>query len=360
MNPTTAAENTIDMREPGRFSLGLCQSDSQLDCLEPKIVVTHKDGSSSTALHTYSGTSAPFITIGERDPLINHQFKVRSGNNNGNFKDFSVSAALSTPTSKPFGLAGVRVYATKKLSADECDDPFKKLCKRFTLDPEDKFKVVVRFQKLPVQGLTATALNGNVTREDYLLGEKWIFTGSQTLIGWNPGMSWGLEPIGEGAQFGLRSDPQCAGKGVLFTSSNGVHRGLPSWDKRKNSLNFGVQGPHLDANGDLFRGFFKTRIPKKWLDCVHPENTLTMASEVAVSITYDDGSTQVATSSTRVTDELIYINVPLLHFSSPTIRVTNASLATPAPTPKVVNCIKGKVKKTFKASKCPSGWKLVG
>jgi hypothetical protein len=252
----------------------------------------------------------------------------------------------------------IGVQGSKKISAGECDESLKKLCKRFTLDPEDRFIFMIRSQTLPVQGLRATAFNGEILWEEYLSGQRWILKGSQTLTGWNPGLSWWIEPIVSEAQDSMRKDIPCAGNGVVFTSSNAVTGTHPSWDKRKNSLNFGIQGPHFDANGDLFRGFFKARIPKKWLDCAYPENSLSMASEVVVSITYDDGTFQLATSSTKITSDTIFVDVPLLHFSSPTIRVTNASLATPAPTPKVVNCIKGKVKKIYKASKCPSGWKL--
>ena len=358
-SPTSAGENTIDLNKPGKFGLGICQSDLQLDCLEPKVIVTHKDGSSSSATFISSSSDLPYLDISENNLYMFHGFKVHSGTANGISRDFRVRTEFTTPSSKPFGGMFLSVISLKKLDPDECSESLRKLCSRYTLNPDDEFKFVMRTQKLQVQGLKAIAANGEIAREDYLTGEKWIMSGSQTLPGWNPGLSWWIEPIGDGAQFPLRSKAQCAGNGVLFTSSNSVTSGLPSWDKRNNSLNFGISGPHLDANGDLFQGFFKARIPKKWLDCAYPENTLSIASQVVVSITYDDGSIQVATSSTRVTDEIIYIDVPVLHFSSPTIRITNASLAKPAPTPRVLKCIKGKVKKLFTAVKCPSGWKLV-
>lgn len=359
LTPIGAIENTIDLNKPGRFGLGICKTDSQLDCIEPTVTVTHKDGSSSTAEFLSSSTDKPFVALLDKDPWVYHSFRVRSGKANGEIKRFGIAAELSTPSSKPFGLMGLRVTSNTKLNSDECDESLKKLCKRFTLDPEDIFKFVLRTQKMPVQGTNATAANGEMLRENYSTGERWILTGSQTLPGWNPGLGWGFGPIISAPETSIRKDVECAGNGVVFTSSNAVTGGTPSWDKRKNSLNFGIQGPHLDANGDLFRGFFKARIPIKWLDCAFPENTLSMASEVVVSITYDDGSTQVATASTRVTDELIYVDVPLLHFSSPTIRVTNAALFKAAPSPKSLSCIKGKAKKKVTASKCPSGWKLV-
>ena len=358
MSPTQGSEDTIDLTKPGRFGLGMCKEEYQLDCIEPVVTVTHKDGSTSTASFLSSTSEFPFIALGEKDPGLFHYFKVASGNQSGIFREFAVRAELTTPSSKPFGLMSLMVSANKRLSAKECDDSLKKLCTRFTLDPEDSFKFVLRSQSMPVQGLKVTAVNGDVSRENYLSGERWILTGSQTLPGWNPGLIWWIEPIITQAQASIRKDVECAGTGVVFTSSNAVTSRPPFWDKRQNSLNFGVQGPHFDVNGDLFRGFFKARIPKKWLDCAYPENTLSIASQVIVSITYDDGSVQIATSSTRVTDEIIYVDVPVLYFSSPTIRVTNASLAMPKQTTRVLNCMKGKVKKAFTARKCPSGWKV--
>jgi hypothetical protein len=59
---------------------------------------------------------------------------------------------------------------------------------------------------------------------------------------------------------------------------------------------------------------------------------------------------------------MIFIEVPVLHFSSPTIRISNASevaKASPKPAPKFTNCMKGKIKKKLSGSKCPSGWKIV-
>ena len=358
LSTTAAVDTTIDYNKPGRFGFGICQSDSQLDCLDPVITVTHKDGTSSTAEYLSSGDISPVVAFPAYGGSLYHFFRVRGGSKSGEYKYFSVRTEITTPATIPGGMMWISVQGSRRIKASECDESLKKLCTRFTLDPEDNFTFDIRSQKIPEEHLRATAVNGDILREDYLSGEKWTLKGSQTLPGWNPGLSWWIGstiPDTENSALMIR----CAGNGVVFASSNAVTGTNPSWDKRENSLNFGIQGPHLDANGDLFKGFFNARIPKKWLDCTYPENTLSMASEVVVSITYDDGSSQVATSSTRVTDELIYVDVPLLHFSSPTIRVTNAALVKPAPSSKAINCTKGKVKRSFKASKCPAGWKVV-
>lgn len=356
LTSTHAVENTIDYSKPGRYGFGICQTESQLDCLEPIITVSHKDGTLSTAEYNYSGSNESVVEFPDYGGALFHFFNVRGGTSNGEYKFISVRTELATPASAPGGHMWVSVQGSRKIKADECDEPLKKLCTRYTLDPEDKFTFVIRSQQLPEQHLRVTAVNGEILREDYLSGERWILNGSQTLPGWNPGLSWFIAstiPDAESQAVGIR----CAGNGVLFTSSNAVTAREPSWDRRKNSLNFGIQGPHFDANGELFKGFFNARIPKKWLDCNYPENSLSTASEVVVSITYDDGTSQIATSSTKVTSDTIYVNVPLLHFSSPTIRITNAEFAKSVAPSKTLRCVKGKVTKKVTANKCPPGWK---
>ena len=359
LSATTAAETTIDYNKPGKFGFGICQSESQLDCLEPIISVSHQDGTSSTAQYISSQSNAPVVAVPAFGGSLGHDFKVISGTSTGEYKYFTVRTEFTTPANDPVGgYLKISVAAGKKIGANECDESLKKLCTRFTLDPEDKFTLVIRSQKAPVENLRATAVNGDILREDYLSGNRWILKGSQTFWGWTPELSWMIHatyPDATSTAMVIR----CAGNGVLFASTNSFHVTEPSWDKRKNSLNFGIRGPHYDANGDLNKGFFKARIPKKWLDCTYPKNTLSLASEVVVSVTYEDGSSQVATFNTKVTDEIIYVDIPVLHFSSPTIRIANAAIPRPTPSPTVVNCVKGKTKKIVTGRTCPSGWKIV-
>jgi hypothetical protein len=364
ISPTQAAERIIDFTRPSNYLLGICQSKEQLDCLEPEVTVNHQDGSVSLAKYMSSQFSSPFVENINLQISGAHRFKYSSGTSGGYSREFDVRVTLATPGSNPLGILETRVISTgKKLKAGECNENLAKLCSRYTLDPEDNFTFVVRSQKIPVHWMGASAKNGDVLHQEYLTGDKWIFKGAQELIGWNPGLSWSVAAFGTDNLSRFHKDiPRCSQFGVLFLSSNGVTGGLPSWNKNTNSLNFGVFGPHFDANGDLYKGFFKARIPKQWLDCTYPENTLSMAEQVVVNITYDDGTVQIATTHTKITDQVIYIDVPILHFSSPTIRISNAALvakAAPKPSPKTLNCLKGKVKKKFLASKCPSGWKLV-
>lgn len=363
LTPIHASGTTIDLGKPANYLLGICRELEQLDCLEPTVAVLHSDGSISQAKLLSSDVSGPFIENKNLDLAGMHLFRVSSGSANGYERDFRIRVALATPGSNPLGILEVRVIgAGKKLKSNECEEQLSKLCTRYTLDPEDKFRIVIRSQELPVHWMGAGARDGDVVREDYLTGERWILSGAQELMGWNPGLSWAIAAVNsENLSTFFKDIPRCSKYGVLFLSSNGVTGGLPSWNKKTNSLNFGVFGPHFDANGDLYRGFFKARIPKKWLDCTYPENTLSAASQVVVNITYDDGSVQVTTTHTKITDEIIYIDVPVFHFSSPTIQVMNADKAasTPRPSPKVRYCSKGKVKKPLSGSTCPKGWKLV-
>lgn len=366
-----ATDPKIDFNKPGNYVLGICKTDIQMDCLEPQIKVTHEDGTTSIAQFIYSQISEPFVDNKNLDIAGFHSFKYPSGHANGYLRGFLIRVTLATPRTLPTSNLEVRVRSSdKKLKANECDENLLKLCTRYNLDPEDIFEISVRSQKLPVHWTGAAANNGDIIHQDYLSGDRWILTGSQELAGWNPALSWGIAAVAQDNQSSFFKDiPRCSQYGVLFLSSNGVTGGLPSWNKKTNSLNFGVFGPHLDANGDLNKGFFKARIPKLWLDCTFPENNLTSANHIVVNITYDDGAVQIATTQTRITKDIIYIDVPVMHFSSPTIQLINAALApshvgstpTSSATAKAssIKCSKGKSMKKVASGKCPKGWKLV-
>ncbi len=357
-------EKTIDITKPGNYLLGICASDEQMDCLEKSITVLHADGSMSTAQLIDSQVKAPFVENPNLTIAGFHRFRFSSGSADGYSREFNIRTSLTTsPANALTGLEVRLVSVGKKLRNEECDSPLAKLCTRYNLDPEDVFKIIIRSQAMPIHWLGAHAQNADIVSEKFLNGKKWILSGSQTLIGWNPGLWWSIAAVSSNDSSPLsKRITQCSQHGVVFKSSNEVTGGMPSWNSKTKSLDFGVSGPHLDANGDLFKGFFKARIPKKWLDCAYPENSLAAADEVVVNIVYDDGTIQVATTQTRVTDEMIFIEVPVLHFSSPTIRISNATevtKASPKPSPKFTNCLKGKIKKKLSGSKCPSGWKIV-
>lgn len=354
---------TIVITKPSNYLLGICATDTQIDCLEPTILVSHADGTTSKAILIDSPSRTSVIETPNLSGGGFHRFKVASGAADGYLREFNVSVSLTTSPENPLtGLAVHVVGAGKKLQNSECEANLSKLCSRYNLDPEDTFRISVRLQEMPIQWLSAHAQNADILSEKLVSGNRWVLSGSQTLVGWNPGLWWSVVAFSTTKTSALtESIIQCSKFGVVFKSSNEVSGGMPSWNEKTNSLDFGVFGPHLDANGDLNKGFFKARIPKKWLDCVYPKNSLSTADVITVNIVYDDGAIQIATTRTRVNDEMIEIEVPILHFSSPTIRVANAayvSQQTSKPAPKASSCVKGKNRKQISGNKCPAGWKL--
>lgn len=359
-----AAENSIDLSKKARYSLGLCETVTQMDCLEPEIIVTHKDGSQSIARHVSSLFDGPFLDIFVKPTFRAHRFKVPFGSTDGPVREFEVEINLATPSMATTRGLSVGIFGRSQLiNSSECDSPFTKLCRQFTVDPDDSFTLHVRTQILYPDETNSSARNADISRETYLNGERWTLKGEQASYGEGALLGWGIPILGPNENSRFRS-ANCSKFGVLFRSSNAIGQTQPSWNYLTNSLNFGLQGFHTDINGDLTRGFFKARIPKPWLDCAYPGNNLSKANQVIVSITYDNGDIQAATTNTRVTSEIIYVEVPMMHFSSPTVQISNAmpETATPKasskPTPKVKYCIKGKAKKKLSGSKCPAGWKL--
>lgn len=174
------------------------------------------------------------------------------------------------------------------------------------------------------------------------------------------------------------------------------------------TLSYNVNAPHYKMDGKtITQGFFQATIPKAWLDCKWPGNTLSRAANVAISVTDTNGVKQTVTSAAYVKDGKFYIKVSGFHFSSPKIDIrpdpnvevspspsasatpnvtastaanhaaTATSIASPLSTPKVgttatpspsksavlkkvtITCIKGKTVRKVTGIKptCPKGYK---
>ncbi len=194
-------------------------------------------------------------------------------------------------------------------------------------------------------------------------------------------------------------DPSCMEYGFTRTMWNAPMAGQLVWDYSTQSLNFNMYAPHLDPLGNPYLGSFHTRFQKAWLDCRFPGNTLSTATKLTVEVLSQDGKSQVATTSSSISNGIIDISATGFHFSSPRIVARKASdsvgitmvmnhftddwvspepsitlnadqilqkekpppvvkLKPKAKTPTII-CIKGKLTRTVtsKTPKCPIGYK---
>ena len=185
--------------------------------------------------------------------------------------------------------------------------------------------------------------------------------------------------------------PVCADEGYSVQSHNTNSTGDPTWDSTSNSLNFAIQAPHLTASGKPNIGYFQYKVSNKFLDCKYPTNNLTKAKYLKLEVIDQDGTRQVATTSVVNSNGEMVLTATGFHFSAPQIVVTAedpivvpAPVATPTPTPvpaskptstpsvspspasktiaksKTITCVKGKLIKKVTAlnPKCPVGYKV--
>ena len=389
VNPASATEYVLDMNKPMEITLPICKSADALNCLEPEIKVIHADGTTSIA--KYLSSDLPEFVNDNGNQLQSgfHKFSVASGSESGEVKYFQVNAQFSSPYthrnpySMQWGKIDINIRSESQQLPGSCNSPYEKLCTQFNLDPDDKFQIVARTIKILSQDNQAEARNGDIVSADYKSGIRWIFSGYQTLIAgvdpvtlheinnggsggtaneMLPELTWRLHIVGPGDKSAFEDTAKCAKYGATFRSENGTSAGQTQWDPKTQSLNFSIAAPHFDINGDPFRGFFKARLPIKWLACAYPGNTLVLANQVTVSIVYDDGVVQTAVSETAITKDYIYINVPDFHYSSPKIRISAKKIAprvSSSKTQSLKYCSQGSTRKAAVEGKCPAGWRLV-
>jgi hypothetical protein len=183
-------------------------------------------------------------------------------------------------------------------------------------------------------------------------------------------------------------DPKCADYGFTVTMSNAPLAGQLFWNYATESLTFNIYAPHLNVYGSINKGTFHTRFHQAWLNCRFPGNTLSTATKITVQVLNEDGSTQVATSSTNIKNGIIDIQASGFHYSSPSVVAKRSSdsqnttnflntfygddwndtflkispLVKEAVKPiatKTIICVKGKITKkvTSASPSCPKGYK---
>lgn len=136
------------------------------------------------------------------------------------------------------------------------------------------------------------------------------------------------------------------------------------FNRASGMIEIGVGTSHLDVDGKPIEGWLEAKISgaiaREWWG-VDPK---TAASAAQVQVSYEDGTTSVATTNAKYIAEKAWIELRSygFHYSSPTLKVG----LKPAPTakPKASSsaarstmCVKGKLKKKVSGAKCPSGWK---
>ena len=150
--------------------------------------------------------------------------------------------------------------------------------------------------------------------------------------------------------------------GNPIISSNAAQAGIPNYDPNTHEVTLQVSSPHLSADGITPEvGDFQARIPLSGISCLWGVSNNSLDSKAQISITYQDGTSSIASLVTGIKGEVFQINASGFHYSSPTIRLKFADVEQLKSTTKFaklkVTCVKGKLTKVFSTASCPAGYK---
>lgn len=167
-------------------------------------------------------------------------------------------------------------------------------------------------------------------------------------------------------------------KGLVTTNSTTYSDGPPSFSD--GTLNYRVASPHLQHDGQIFRGTYDLVIHKEVAKCLYGFSDVPISAEIQV--VSEAGVARTATSIFGERDGWIYLSAKNFTFSAPTIRVKLAAayvgksevesstanpksedsiLSKPVPKKSATKCLNGKTLKKVSAKngKCPRGYKRI-
>ena len=380
----------LDISTPGISPLTVCNSATELDCIE-SFGVYQSNGILVPAKHIEDilyGSSND--SNGNKN--INGETHWLASNSTLNI-DSRVRVDLETPNHVIFkNLDGsIQLGASLRIMV-------------FVPDPQNtKIHLVVRTSWLKPMNVQLKALESDFKQEKFAGGNRFTFIGKgmpySDYLGewWNDASKKDFSAKADADNYlfqfyvhhagvdAMHSywPPVCADEGYSVQSHNTNSTGDPTWDSTSNSLNFAIQAPHLTASGKPNIGYFQYKVSNKFLDCKYPTNNLTKARYLKLEVLDENGQRQVATTSVVNSNGEMVLTATGFHFSSPKIVVSAeepivvpAPVATPTPTPtpsaspseviktvvklKTITCIKGKLIKKVTAviPKCPVGYKV--
>jgi hypothetical protein len=151
--------------------------------------------------------------------------------------------------------------------------------------------------------------------------------------------------------------------GLVSTNSTTYSAGPPVFNKEDQTLDYKVASPHLDSNGEVFKGSYDLYIDENVARCIYGFSSAPVSA--TVSIVSSDGKAQVATTTLTTGSGWLHLSAKGFTFSNPTLKVkltqkASAPIQEAVPikaTPKKITCVKGKVSKIVTSATCPTGYK---
>lgn len=141
----------------------------------------------------------------------------------------------------------------------------------------------------------------------------------------------------------------------LVTTNATVYRSAPP-TFTDGSLKYQVAALHRVPGGEVFLGSYDLVLRSDAARCLYGFSNAPIRA--GISVTSDDGTEQVATTSVSERDGWLHLAATGFHFSQPTISVALSSQEPPTET---IVCKKGKKRKKVTGANpvCPTGWRPV-
>ena len=320
-SPTTTAP-AVDPAIPAMYSLGDCQTAEQLDCVQG-VVVQLPSGSVEEAV-----TSRPqewVIRTDARGNQIHESQKFWKIPSTG--VEFTTYARLESPNFTWDGSSRRSVLWAYVGNFQRTE-------------PGTVFQIQVRTSWIRPQNLQLKASDANYSHSTIPGGSLWTFSGKPAML--SNYSSWGDRAPGDWSakaditslemQFAVHHagadtatsfwDPRCAHTGFMAQSFNAPGAGSPEWDNATGSMRFNIGAPHLDASGNLNKGFFRLWIPEAFMACQWPDNNLVASDNLTARILNEDGSVQDASVYITKENGMIYLDAWNFHYSEPTFEIT--------------------------------------
>jgi hypothetical protein len=157
--------------------------------------------------------------------------------------------------------------------------------------------------------------------------------------------------------------------GVISTDAALYNISDLKWNRQERNFEYSIFSPHLNSSGAVNSGFFSLQVDRTVADCLW-KTELTTAKAV-LSISYEDGTSEIATTSIGKNDSWITFSAAGFHYSRPKFtakldfseKIQPANPAQVEKPKKKLNtfyCIKGKLTKKITGQKpaCPTGYRL--
>ena len=152
--------------------------------------------------------------------------------------------------------------------------------------------------------------------------------------------------------------------GIVTTNAAEYLDGPPTYDKNSGTLDYKVAATHFEPDGkSAFKGTYDLVMSSKVARCIY--NFSNAPISAVVSITSEDGSSNVATTVVKEDSGWLSLSAYNFTYSSPVIRIKLTGSPIPAmnskatvskPVVKKITCIKGKKILMVSGTKCPTGY----